>query len=138
MSVCRPPPLTLALLALCLCVLRPGALAAADSLVWHKQPERVDADIRNWNVPQLLEHLAAATGWRVYLDPGAVQPVSAKFSALPVPEALHSLLGNLNFLIVPQSNSAPHLYVFEPRGRRPPASSHPRGRPPSPFPTNWS
>ena len=38
--------------------------------------------------------------------------VSAKFKNLPTGEALHSLLGNLNFAVVPQTNGPSRLYVF--------------------------
>lgn len=89
-----------------------GQLRAADTLIWRQKQGKVDADIRNWDVPQLLEHVAAATGWQVYLDPGASRQVSAKFSALPSNEALRALLGDLNFLIVTASNGVPNLYVF--------------------------
>ncbi|HXC97750.1 MAG TPA: hypothetical protein VN048_00305, partial [Verrucomicrobiae bacterium] len=89
----------------------PG-FAHADTLVWHKNQDRVDADIKTWDVRELLEHVAAATGWHIYLDPGAIRPVSAKFQALPSNDALHALLGDLNYLIIPQANGPSQLYVF--------------------------
>jgi hypothetical protein len=95
------------LFALCL----PG-FARADTLVWHKNQDRVDADVNTWDVRELLEHVAAATGWHIYLDPGAIRPVSAKFQALPSNQALHALLGDLNYLILPQTNGPSQLYVF--------------------------
>ena len=83
-----------------------------NSLVWHKSQDRVDADISSWDVRQLLENVAAATGWKVYLDPDAAHKVSARFKNLSNGDALHSLLGDLNFVLVPQTNAAPRLYVF--------------------------
>ena len=44
----------------CACAGRVRA-AAADRLVWHKQPDRMDADVQSWNVRQLLEQVASAT-----------------------------------------------------------------------------
>src|SRR5581483_2505651 len=87
-------------------------LMAEDSLVWHKQQDRVDADIESWNVRELLEHVAAATGWHIYLDPGAIHKVSVKFKDLPPGEALQLMLSGLNFVMIPQTNSASQLYVF--------------------------
>jgi len=101
---CKIVPL---LVALCL----PG-FAHADTLVWHKNQDRVDADVKSWDVRELLEHVAAATGWHIYLDPGAIRPVSAKFKALPSTDALHALLGDLNYLILPQTNGPSELFVF--------------------------
>ena len=89
-----------------------GRANAADSLAWHLQQDRVDADIRTWDVPALLDKVAAATGWQIYFDPGASHAVSAKFASLPAGEALRALLGNVNFLIVPQPNGPTRLYVF--------------------------
>jgi thermitase len=83
---------------------------AADSLVW--RAGGVDADIRSLPLPALLEQVAAATGWQVYVEPGAAHDASAKFSNLPPGEALRLLLGDLNFALVPQTNASPRLYVF--------------------------
>ncbi|MEP6663988.1 MAG: S8 family serine peptidase, partial [Verrucomicrobiota bacterium] len=52
------------------------------------------------------------TGWQVYLEPGVSHTVSAKFKNLPRGEALHILLGKLNFEVSPQTNSVPKLFVF--------------------------
>jgi hypothetical protein len=99
-------------IVLLLCALCLPGFARADTLVWHKPQDRVDADIRTWDVRELLEHIAVTTGWHIYLDPGAIRPVSAKFQALPPDEALRALLGDLNFLIIPQTNGPSQLYVF--------------------------
>ncbi len=107
LSFLRFCKIVLLLCALCL----PG-FTRADTLVWHKNQDRVDADITTWDVRELLEHVAATTGWHIYLDPGAVRPVSAKFKALPSNDALHALLGDLNYLIIPQPNGASQLFVF--------------------------
>jgi Subtilase family len=113
MKACRQGRWVWLVLTVVLCLCRPGlAAGVADRLVWHKQPDRMDADVQSWNVRQLLEQVASATGWEIYLDPGAVHPVSAKFSNLPTSEALHSLLGNVNFLLAPQTNGPTRLYVF--------------------------
>lgn len=81
-------------------------------LAWHRGTQTVDADISTWDVLQVMQGVSAATGWNVYLDPEAIRPVSAKFSGLPVGEALHALLENLNFVVVPQSNAPSQLYVY--------------------------
>jgi len=85
---------------------------AADTLAWHSDKDSVDADIQSWSVRQLLEHVAATTGWRVYLDPNAKHTVSAKFKDLPAGDALHALLGDINFMVVPQTTGPSRLYVF--------------------------
>lgn len=90
----------------------PNLSAASDTLNWNQRKDRVDADVSSWDTFQLLEHVAAATGWQVYLDPNVIQPVSAKFKDLPSGEALHHLLGNVNFAVMPQSNGISRLYVF--------------------------
>jgi hypothetical protein len=87
--------------------------AAADSLTWHKDQNRVDADLHGWPLPKLLEEIAEATGWQVYVEPGSDYTASTKFKDLPVPDALRLLLGNLNFALVPQTNAQPRLFVFK-------------------------
>lgn len=87
-------------------------LRAEDSLVWHKDNDRVDADIESWDLKTLLEHVAASTGWQVYLDPGAIHQVSVKFKDASSGEALHLMLTGLNFAMVPQASGLTRLYVF--------------------------
>ena len=99
-------------LAICLSAAAAPALHAADGLVWRAKPERVDADIKDWELPILLEKVAASTGWKIYLEPGTRHNVSTKFSNLPPGEALHLLLGDLSFALLPQPNAAPKLFVF--------------------------
>src|SRR5450631_2885204 len=102
----------LVMLGLALLAGAPRLFAGADTLVWHRQQDRVDADITSWDLRLLLQHVATATGWRVYLDPAAAHTVSTKFKDLPAGEALHSLLGDVNFVVVPQTNAPSRLYVF--------------------------
>lgn len=103
---------------LCLALLALAFVAApahaADKLVWRGGSERVDADIDGWSLPQLLEHLADATGWQVFVEPDTrlKQPVSVKFSNLPAGDALGRMLGELSFAVLPQANAPAKLFVF--------------------------
>jgi thermitase len=86
--------------------------SAADNLQWRTNDNRVTADIKGWAVTRLLGEVAAATGWRVYLEPSSTHTVSAKFKELPSGEALPMLLGDLNFALVPETNASSKLFVF--------------------------
>lgn len=99
-------------LGFALVCLTPLRVAAADTLLWQTNQDRVSADIQSQAVSQLLEEVAAATRWQIFLEPGTTHEVSAKFKDLPVGEALRMLLGDLNFALVPQTNASPRLYVF--------------------------
>jgi Subtilase family len=83
-----------------------------NSLVWHKAADRVDADIRGEALWPLLEQIAAGADWKVFVEPGAEHNASVKFKNLPSGDALKMLLGDLNFALVPQTNSQSLLYVF--------------------------
>ena len=90
-----------------------GARAAdTNSLVWHKADGRVDADIRSEALWPLLEQIAVAADWKIFVEPGAEHNASAKFKNLPVGDALKMLLGDLNFALVPQTNAPGQLYIF--------------------------
>ena len=90
-----------------------GARAAGtNSLVWHKAADRVDADIHGEALWPLLEQIAEAADWKVFVEPGSERNVSAKFKNLPSGDALKMLLGDLNFALVPQTNAPSLLYVF--------------------------
>ena len=86
--------------------------ANTNSLVWHKAADRVDADIRGEALWPLLEQIAGAADWKIFVEPGADHNASAKFKDLPSGDALKMLLGDLNFALVPQTNAPALLYVF--------------------------
>ena len=86
--------------------------ADTNSLVWHRATDRVDADVRGMALWPLLEKIAVAAGWHIFVEPDTTHITSAKFKDLPSGDALKMLLGNLNFALVPRTNNAPQLYVF--------------------------
>ncbi len=85
---------------------------AADTFNWETNRNRVSADIKSGKLIPLLEQIASATGWRVFVEPDTTCTVSAKFERLPPGEALHFLLRDLNFALVPDTNASPKLFVF--------------------------
>lgn len=99
------------LLLLCLSLLASRSLAAPTNvLVWNK--DQVTADVRDWELVGLLEEIASQTGWHVFVEPDYSFKSSVKFKNLPPGAALRSLLGDMNFALVPQTNAAQRLYVF--------------------------
>ncbi|HTQ50445.1 MAG TPA: S8 family serine peptidase [Candidatus Acidoferrales bacterium] len=86
--------------------------AETNSIVWRRAADRVDADVHGLSLSNLLQQITAETGWRVYVEPGTTHSASSKFKNLPTGDALRMLFGELNFALVPQTNAAPHLYVF--------------------------
>ena len=85
---------------------------AADTLNWETNRNRVSADIKAGKLLPVLEQIASVTRWQVLLEPDTTRSISAKFSSLPPGEALHLLLGDLNFALVPGTNGSSKLFVF--------------------------
>jgi hypothetical protein len=88
------------------------SLPAADTLNWQVKSDRVTADIQSADLVRVLEGVAKLTGWHVFLESNITAKVSVKFKDLPSGDALHFLLGDLNYAFVPQTNDSPHLLVF--------------------------
>jgi len=86
--------------------------AGTNSIVWHRAAGTVDADVKGEALLPLLGQIAADTGWQVYMEPGTAKTVSARFKGLSSSDALRMLLGNLNFMLSPQTNGLAQLYVF--------------------------
>ena len=89
-----------------------ASAAETNTLVWHKNVSRVDADIHGEALWPLLEDISRQTGWHIFVEPGTARVASTKFKDLPSDDALRMLLGNLNFAFVPQTNGPDSLYVF--------------------------
>ena len=89
-----------------------GGAWSADNLKWNVAADRVDATINGWTVPELLEQVATATGWQIFLDPEITNRIPAKFTDKPPGEALRRLLGDYNYALVPGAGSPSRLFVF--------------------------
>src|SRR4051794_27339614 len=74
-------------------------LSAVDRLDW--QSNQVAAEISSWDLHKLLETLAEASGWQIYVEPETKHIVSTKFRDRPQGEALRLLLGDLSFALLP-------------------------------------
>ncbi|MBI5383733.1 MAG: S8 family serine peptidase [Verrucomicrobia bacterium] len=101
--------LTLALSASCWL---PAGAAESEHLFWDRDQQRVDANVQTWDVAPLLQKIARRTGWQIYLQPDTTQVVRTRFRNLSEGDALRRLLGDLSFVLVPQTNGAANLYVF--------------------------
>jgi hypothetical protein len=84
---------------------------AADSLDWRARQNQEDANIDQGTLVPLLKKIARATGWKVYVEPGAAVTVSVKFKDVSQDEALRRLLGKLNFAR-DETNGVTRLLVF--------------------------
>ena len=84
----------------------------ADYLKWDKTNNVVSAEVTTWDVTAVLRHVAAATGWEVYLQPGTQQLLHTRFKNLPSGQALSRMLGPLNFAVLPREKGRSHLLVF--------------------------
>ena len=105
-------PITVALVVCSAIVAHAGA---TNTLAWQSDRDSVSADIHGEALWPLLEDIAHQTGWHIFVEPSAKRNASVKFQNLPPGEALHKLLGPLNYAIVPQTNGPQQLYVFTTR-----------------------
>jgi hypothetical protein len=85
---------------------------AGEPLVWRADRNEMDADILSWPLPRVLERLAEATGWRIYVEPDTARSVSTRFEKLRPSEALRRLFGDLNFALLSATNAQPRLFVY--------------------------
>jgi hypothetical protein len=105
--------LRLLLATLCLAGALPATpVLGGEGLMWRKERNEVDAEIEAWSLPRVLDAIAAATGWQVFVDPEARYTVSTRFQRLKPAEALGRLLGDLNFALLPQTNGPARLFVY--------------------------
>jgi len=96
----------------CLLICAGARAPGADFLAWRAAENRVDADILDAPLNAILAKVSKASGWKIYIEPGASAAVSVKFKNLPQDEALSRMLGNLSYVIV-QSNGVRSLFVYK-------------------------
>jgi hypothetical protein len=88
------------------------ACFAADSIKWDAASDTVEATVETWSVPQMLQRVATATRWQIFIDPGITNCIPAKFSGKQPGDALRRLLGDYNYALVPETNAPSKLFVF--------------------------
>ena len=108
-GLCQFCSIPVCLALACLLSLR---ASAADTLNWDTNRNVVSADIKSTDLLQVMEQIAAVTGWQVFIEPETLHPVSAKFQELPPGEALRLLIGDVNYALVPGTNGNSRLFVF--------------------------
>ncbi len=86
--------------------------APGETFDWNTNRNRVTVDIQSGRLSDLLEKIAAATGWQVFVEPETSHNISAKFKSVPPGEALRMLLGDVSFALVPETNASAKLFVF--------------------------
>ena len=91
------------------------ATSGTNILTWDTRNDIVSANLHSEPLFPLLQAIAHQTGWHVFVEPQADRTVSVKFRNASSGDALHKLLGNLNFALVPKSDEAWQLYVFTTR-----------------------
>lgn len=84
----------------------------ADVFSWNTNKNEVTVDLKSTELFPLLKRIAASTQWQVFVEPETLHTVSAKFKNVPPGEALRLLLGDVNYALLPGSNSPSKLYVF--------------------------
>src|SRR6266498_842320 len=98
------------LLPLLLCAL---PASAANTLTWNTNQNHVTADIKGGELLPVLEQIASETGWHIFVEQDTIHNrVSAKFDDAKVGEALHLLLVDVNYALVPQNKGRSKLFVF--------------------------
>ena len=97
----------------CLGTLRLPAAPVADQVIWHARDGKLDVKVESAPLTNFLSRLSAATGWQIFVEPGADFPVEARFKNATVGDALRRTLGNLNYALLPTTNGASKLFVFQ-------------------------
>lgn len=104
----------LPLFALLLVLAGSPLLAAQTNILnWDASQNRVSADIHAMRLEAVLEQVADATGWRVFLEPDTERTVSTAFKDRQPDKALDLLLGDLNRVLLPGTNGISRLLVFK-------------------------
>src|SRR5882762_11331062 len=81
-----------------------SSVLAADNLRWRSDKQILDADLKEAPLIPTFEQLAAQTGWHIYLEPTPGKTFSTKLSGLPRGEAMHALIGDMNYMFVPETD----------------------------------
>jgi hypothetical protein len=97
----------------CVSLPAPAAFAGeTNTLLWHAKQGQFEARIAHLELAEALTNIAEQTRWRVFVEPGLQQTLSAKFGPKPAGEALKMMLGSTSFALIPQANGSANLYIF--------------------------
>jgi hypothetical protein len=90
-----------------------AGMMAGGQITWHPDHEVLDADLDDAGLIPTLEELAVQTGWHIYLEPTAGKSFTTQFQGLERGPAMRSLLGDLNYMFVPEATGPTRLFIFQ-------------------------
>jgi hypothetical protein len=82
------------------------------SLHFNPKNRTFSAAIEGAPLKKVMAKVAAATGWKILIDPSADRTVSATFTNSAQGATLRRLLGGLNYAVVPQDSGPSKLFIF--------------------------
>ena len=77
-----------------------------------KEKKTFEANLESLPVDKVLEKVALATGWDVFMDPGLTNQPNTKFNSLSQQEGLERMLRKINYAVFPETNGVPKLFVY--------------------------
>jgi len=86
--------------ALAACILAVAGIARADERVIRYEKDALTAHLTNVPIAEVLDEVARQSGAQIRGQVRSDRDVTAQFDAVPLPEALHRLLGDQNFALV--------------------------------------
>jgi hypothetical protein len=86
--------------------------AAPSNVSYDSKTQQVSVAAAGQPLLEVLEQLARATGWHIFLEPGANPVIETEFENVAVGRALEFLVGRMNYALVPQQDGPTKLYVF--------------------------
>jgi len=86
--------------ALAAWILAVAGIAGADERIIRYEKDALTVHLTNVPVAEVLDEVARQTGAQIRGQVRADRDVTAQFDAVPLPEALHRLLGDQNFALV--------------------------------------
>src|SRR5690349_10944165 len=107
------PRCFIAFVALALCATVHPLIASNNPEIFWRANKTVDARVASCPIDKVLARIAGLSGWTILMEPGLEESVSVEFKNVSQGEALKLLLGQVNYVLVPEKNGKLKLLVYK-------------------------
>jgi len=90
-----------------------GSLQAKPlEVTYDRDSAHLTVEASGQRLSEVLGHVAAQTGWHIFIEPDANPEVKTQFEGVGVGQAIELLVGRMNYALLPQSDGPTKLFVF--------------------------
>ncbi|MCU0789275.1 MAG: hypothetical protein MUC91_14010, partial [Verrucomicrobia bacterium] len=87
-------------------------MAVPPEVTYNRETQQLSVNATGQSLLAVLGQLTSQTGWLIFVEPESNPAITTNFKDAEIGAALESLVGNMNYAMIPQSDGPTKLFIF--------------------------